>query len=99
MVVTRARRCAGPILPGVARAMPGRRSPVDAVLRRPAAAVVVGFAVAVVVGTVVLMLPVATADGAAAGWVTFLFTMRPAASFTRFAEAAPSTCWSPMACP
>jgi hypothetical protein len=32
--------------------------------------VVVGFAAAVAVGTVVLMLPVATADATAAGWVT-----------------------------
>src|SRR4051812_49831155 len=94
MVVTRSRRCAGPILPGVARAMPGRRSPVDAVLRRPAAAVVVGFAAAVVVGTVVLMLPVATADGASVGWVTALFTTVSAVCVTGLVVVDTPTYWS-----
>ena len=74
--------------------MPGRRSPVDAVLRRPAAAVVVGFAVAVVVGTVVLMLPVATADGAAAGWVTALFTTVSAVCVTGLVVVDTPTYWS-----
>ena len=74
--------------------MPGRRSPVDAVLRRPAAAVVVGFAVAVVVGTVVLMLPVATADGAAAGLVTALFTTVSAVCVTGLVVVDTPTYWS-----
>ena len=46
----------------------------DALLRRPAAAVVIGFAAAVAVGTFLLMLPIATEDGSAAGLVTALFT-------------------------
>jgi trk system potassium uptake protein len=74
--------------------MPGRRSPVDAVLRRPAAAVVVGFAAAVAVGMVVLMLPVATADGAAAGWVTALFTTVSAVCVTGLVLVDTPTYWS-----
>jgi trk system potassium uptake protein len=74
--------------------MPGRRSPVDAVLRRPAAAVVVGFAAAVAVGMVVLMLPVATADGAAAGWVTALFTTISAVCVTGLVLVDTPTYWS-----
>jgi trk system potassium uptake protein len=74
--------------------MPGRRSPVDAVLRRPAAAVVAGFAVAVAIGTVVLMLPVATADGAAAGWVTALFTTVSAVCVTGLVVVDTPTYWS-----
>ncbi len=50
------------------------RPPVDALLRRPAAAVVAGFAVAVAIGTVLLALPAATESGTSAGPVTALFT-------------------------
>ena len=72
-------RCGGEaqitsILRGVAKEVTRRRSPVDAVLGRPAAAVVAGFALAVGIGTVLLMLPVATEDRTAAGLVTALFT-------------------------
>ena len=41
-----------PILPRRGQGDAGRRSPLDALLRRPAAAVVAGFAVAVAIGTV-----------------------------------------------
>src|SRR5215212_11400472 len=82
------------MLPRVARVVPSRRSPVDAVLRRPAAAVVVGFAAAVVVGTAVLMLPVATADGASAGWVTALFTTVSAVCVTGLVVVDTPTYWS-----
>jgi trk system potassium uptake protein len=74
--------------------MPGRRSPVDAVLRRPAAAVVAGFAAAVAIGTVLLMLPMATADGAAAGWVTALFTTVSAVCVTGLVVVDTPTYWS-----
>jgi trk system potassium uptake protein len=74
--------------------MPGRRSPVDAVLRRPAAAVVAGFAVAVAIGTVVLMLPVATADGVTAGLVTALFTTVSAVCVTGLVVVDTPTYWS-----
>jgi potassium uptake TrkH family protein len=74
--------------------MPGRRSPVDAVLRRPAAAVVAGFAVAVAIGTVVLMVPAATEAGVSAGLVTALFTTVSAVCVTGLVVVDTPTYWS-----
>src|SRR5215212_2903335 len=82
------------MLPRVARVVPNRRSPVEGLLRRPAAAVVAGFAAAVAIGMVVLMLPVATADGAAAGWVTALFTTVSAVCVTGLVVVDTPTYWS-----
>ena len=66
----------------------------DALLRRPAAAAVAGFSVAVAIGTVLLSLPVATADGAAAGWVTALFTTVSAVCVTGLVVVDTPTYWS-----
>ena len=66
----------------------------DAVLHRPAAAVVAGFALAVGIGTVLLMLPVATEDGTAAGLVTALFTTVSAVCVTGLVVVDTATFWS-----
>jgi trk system potassium uptake protein TrkH len=73
-----------------------RRSPVDALLGRPAAAVVVGFAVAVAVGTAVLMLPSAAQGGAATGLVTALFTAVSAICVTGLVVVDTPTYWSTL---
>jgi trk system potassium uptake protein len=67
---------------------------VDAVLGRPAAAVVAGFALAVGVGTVLLMLPVATEHGAPAGLVPALFTAVSAVCVTGLVVVDTPTYWS-----
>ena len=66
----------------------------EALLRRPAAAVVVGFALAVAVGTVLLMLPVATAAGRSAGVVTALFTTVSAVCVTGLVVVDTPAYWS-----
>jgi trk system potassium uptake protein TrkH len=78
----------------VAKEVARRRSPVDAVLGRPAAAVVAGFALAVGVGTLLLMLPVATTDGTSAGLVTALFTTVSAVCVTGLVVVDTATFWS-----
>jgi Trk-type K+ transport system membrane component len=78
----------------VAKVMPRRRSPLDALLRRPAAAVVAGFAVAVAVGTALLMLPVATESGASAALVTALFTAVSSVCVTGLIIVYTPTYWS-----
>jgi Trk-type K+ transport system membrane component len=67
---------------------------VDAVLRRPAAAVVAGFAVAVAVGTVLLLLPVAAESGTSAGPLTALFTTVSAVCVTGLVIVDTPTYWS-----
>jgi trk system potassium uptake protein len=67
---------------------------VDALLRRPAAAVVAGFAVAVVIGTALLMLPVATESGASAGLITALFTTVSSVCVTGLIVVDTPTYWS-----
>jgi Trk-type K+ transport system membrane component len=71
-----------------------RWSPLDGLLRRPAAAVVAGFAMAVAVGTVLLMLPVATQSGAATGLVTAVFTAVSAVCVTGLIVVDTPTYWS-----
>jgi trk system potassium uptake protein len=66
----------------------------DALLRRPAAAVVAGFAVAVAIGTVVLMLPVAAESGTSAGFVTALFTAVSSVCVTGLVVVDTPTYWS-----
>jgi trk system potassium uptake protein len=83
-----------PILHGVARVLPRRRSPDEGLLRKPAAAVVAGFAAAVAVGTVVLALPVATEAGTPAGLVTALFTAVSAVCVTGLVVVDTPTYWS-----
>jgi trk system potassium uptake protein len=78
----------------VAKVMPRGRSPLDALLRRPAAAVVAGFAVAVAVGTALLMLPVATESGASAALVTALFTAVSSVCVTGLIIVDTPTYWS-----
>ena len=92
-------RCGGEplvtsILRGVAKEVARRRSPVDAVLGRPAAAVVAGFALAVGIGTFLLMLPVATEDRTPAGLVTALFTTVSAVCVTGLVVVDTATFWS-----
>ena len=78
----------------MAKEVARRRSPVDAVLGRPAAAVVAGFALAVGIGSVLLMLPVATEDGTPAGLVTALFTAVSAVCVTGLVVVDTPTFWS-----
>ncbi|SDJ96355.1 potassium uptake protein, TrkH family [Actinopolyspora mzabensis] len=58
--------------------MPSRVPSARAVIRRvagkPARVVASGFALAIAVGTILLMLPVASEEGTATGWVAALFT-------------------------
>jgi trk system potassium uptake protein TrkH len=72
----------------------GRRSLVDTLLARPAAAVVAGFAVAVAVGTGLLLLPAATESGTSAGFVTALFTTVSAVCVTGLIVVDTPTYWS-----
>jgi potassium uptake TrkH family protein len=82
-------------MPGLRPAGSGaRRSPVEGLFRRPAAAVVVGFAVAVAVGTVLLMLPVSAASGAVTRPVTALFTAVSAVCVTGLVIVDTPTYWS-----
>ncbi len=71
----------------------GRRR-LGGLTRRPAFAVVLGFAVAVAVGSVLLLLPVATEDGAAAPLVTALFTAVSAVCVTGLIVVDTPTYWS-----
>ncbi|TQM13874.1 TrkH family potassium uptake protein [Pseudonocardia kunmingensis] len=72
----------------------GRPAPVPWLLRRPAAAVVVGFGAAVAVGTVLLLLPVATEDGSSAPVVAALFTAVSAVCVTGLIVVDTPTYWS-----
>ena len=72
----------------------GPRSPIDALLRRPAAAVVAGFAVAVAIGTCLLALPVASESGTSAGPVTALFTAVSAVCVAGLVVVDTPTYWS-----
>jgi trk system potassium uptake protein TrkH len=71
-----------------------RWSPLDTLLRRPAAAVVTGFAVAVAVGTVLLMLPIAAESGGATGFVAAVFTAVSAVCVTGLIVVDTPTYWS-----
>ncbi len=66
----------------------------DALLRRPAAAVVAGFAVAVAIGTALLALPVATESGTPAGALPPLFTAVSAVCVTGLVIVDTPTYWS-----
>jgi potassium uptake TrkH family protein len=78
----------------VAKAMLNRRSAIDGLLRRPAAAVVAGFAMAVAVGTVLLMVPMSADDGTATGLVPALFTAVSAVCVTGLVVVDTPTYWS-----
>lgn len=71
----------------------GRRR-LGGLARRPALAVVCGFAVAVAAGTVLLLLPMATEEGAAASLVTALFTAVSAVCVTGLTVVDTPTYWS-----
>lgn len=62
--------------------------------RRPAFAVGLGFAVAVAIGTVLLLVPVATEEGAAAPFVTALFTSVSAVCVTGLTVVDTPSYWS-----
>jgi trk system potassium uptake protein TrkH len=72
----------------------GRWRPLEALLRRPAAAVVAGFAVAVAVGTVLLALPVASESGSWTGFVPAVFTAVSAVCVTGLIVVDTATYWS-----
>ncbi|WP_028928966.1 TrkH family potassium uptake protein [Pseudonocardia asaccharolytica] len=72
----------------------GRGTLLDGLLRRPAAAVVVGFAVAVAAGTVLLMLPVSAESGAMTPFVPAIFTAVSAVCVTGLIVVDTPTYWS-----
>jgi len=71
-----------------------RWSPLDALLRRSAAAVVAGFAVAVAVGTAVLALPASAESGVATTFVPAVFTAVSAVCVTGLVVVDTPTHWS-----
>jgi potassium uptake TrkH family protein len=73
---------------------PHRWRPLEALLRRPTAAVVAGFAVAVAVGTVLLALPVAAESGSWTGFVPAVFTAVSAVCVTGLVVVDTATHWS-----
>ncbi|GAA0935681.1 TrkH family potassium uptake protein [Actinocorallia libanotica] len=64
------------------------------VLRHPAQIIVGGFAIAILIGTLLLMLPVATTDEAAATPLTALFTATSAICVTGLVVVDTETHWS-----
>ena len=62
----------------------------------PARAVLVGFAGLITVGTLVLVTPLASADGSPTNWVTALFTATSAACVTGLVTVDTGTHWSPF---
>ncbi len=65
-------------------------------LRDPVRLVPLLFLAAIAAGTLVLMLPVSTADGAGAGFITALFTATSAVSVTGLIVVDTPTYWSPF---
>ncbi|SDD35102.1 potassium uptake protein, TrkH family [Auraticoccus monumenti] len=63
-------------------------------LRNPSRVIAVALALAIVVGTALLALPVASADGQRAGWVTALFTATSAVCVTGLVVVDTATYWS-----
>lgn len=61
---------------------------------RPAQVLVVGFAALIVVGTVLLMLPIATADGSIPAFTTALFTATSAVCVTGLVVVSTASYWS-----
>ncbi|WP_343075163.1 TrkH family potassium uptake protein [Actinopolyspora biskrensis] len=62
--------------------------------RHPARVVVAGFAVTILIGTVLLMLPVASANGQLTSWVTALFTATSAVCVTGLIVVDTPAYWS-----
>ncbi|MGI5291522.1 TrkH family potassium uptake protein [Nonomuraea polychroma] len=69
-------------------------APFLARFRHPAQVVAAGFSFAIGIGTALLSLPIATAGGESAGWVTALFTAASAVCVTGLVVVDTDTHWS-----
>ncbi len=72
----------------------GTSSTLSSLLLNPARAVLLGFAALIAIGTLVLMTPLASADGTWTDWVTALFTATSAACVTGLVTVDTGTYWS-----